>query len=216
MSLLKNVDGLSKRKKMTLIFLSVISVIIILVIIYLAKSVPAATSIDFTTIRKNLSNQGASPKSPNDTNFESLFRTGYESTETEKQLSKQRASYVDESRARLYVENALMDYYRGDYDEAFRRIERTMSYDSSNFLATRLNAQMNMELRRYKRAYNDLERAKQIPNEDDTVTRDLDVLRKIIRYTRSEIDVLQRHVHKTPSDMLAKARLDELYEQLKE
>lgn len=215
MSLLST-EGFSKKKKISIALLSIFSIILILGLIYLARAVPTATNIDFTSIRKNLSTQGITAKSKPEADMKSLFTKGFEQTAHEKQVSQERAAYVKESRARIYVESAISDYHRENYSEAFRRLERAQSYDPGNYLAARLSAQINLELRRYKRAYDDLERARQIPNEDDTVARDLDVLRKIMRYTRSEIDILQRHVHKNPGDALASARLEELYDQMKD
>jgi tetratricopeptide (TPR) repeat protein len=216
MSLLNSTEKFSKRKKITLALLSIFSVVLIVGLIYLARAIPNATNIDFTSIRKNLSTQGISGKSKPAADMKSLFTKGFEESVEERQASKERDIFVKESRSRIYVETAMNDYYRENYSEAFRRLERAKSYNPGNFLAARLSAQINLELRRYKKAYDDLERARQIPNEDDTVARDLDVLRKIMRYTRSEIDVLQRQVHKNPNDLLASARLEELYEQMKD
>jgi tetratricopeptide (TPR) repeat protein len=214
MSLLSNADQLAKKRKIIIISSSLVGAVILGIIGFLAYNVPKSTNMDFTSIRKNISG-GITAKSHVDADMRSIFASDYEVSEAERQFSEERSLFVKESRGREYTEQALMDYYRGDFKEAFRRVDRAISYDPSNYVATRLRAQLNLELRKYNRAYMDLERALQIPNEDSTLERDINVLKRLIRYTRIEIENLQRYVHGHPEDTLASARLEELYDQMK-
>lgn len=214
MSLLNNQEAVNKKKRTLWITVGLACLIVIIFIIYIGQKIPAATSIDFSSIRKNLSTQGI--KSTGSSSKESRMGGGIAITAEELEGNEKRSAYVNQARARIYYEDAQMDYFLGNYDEARRRIDRAKEYDPSNFLAVRLSAQIYLDLRKYKKAYDDLERAKQIPNEDETVSRDLDVLRKLIRYTRSEIDRLKRYAFKHPEDEVANARLEELYAQMEE
>lgn len=215
MSLLSNKDEIAKKRKMVIILSAIISAIIIVVVGFLAYKIPKSTNMDFTSIRKNIGG-GIVAKSRVDTDIRSMFSVGYEVSEAEKQFSEERSTFIKENRSREYTEQALMDYYRGNFKEAFRRVDRAISYDNANYVAARLRAQLNLELRNYTRAYFDLERARQIPNEDSTLERDMNVLKRLIRYTRIEVENLQRYVHANPNDLIASARLEELYDQIKE
>ena len=214
MSLLNNQNTVNKKKQTILIAVMMIAIIVIIFIFFIGQKVPTATNIDFSSIRQNLSTQGI--KNYNSGSRGTHKFKGPQVTKEELEQNSKRSAYVNQARARIYVEDAQMDYFQGNYAEARRRIDRAKEYDPSNFLAIRLSAQIYLDLRQYKKAYDDLERAKQIPNEDETVSRDLDIIRKLIRYTRSEIDRLKRYVYKHPDDEIANARLEELYAQMEE
>jgi tetratricopeptide (TPR) repeat protein len=214
MSLLSNADQIAKKRKIAIAVSLLIAVIVLSVVGFLAYNVPKSTSMDFTSIRKNIGG-GITARSQLDVDMRSMFAASYEVSEAEKQFSEERSLFIKESRSREYTEQALMDYYRGDFKEAYRRVDRAISYDHLNYMAARLRAQLNLETRRYNSAYADLEKARQLSNEDSTLERDINVLKRLIRYTRIEIENLQRYVHGNPGDLLASARLAELYEQMK-
>jgi len=46
------------------------------------------------------------------------------------------------------------------------------------------------------------------------IVRDLDVLKRLIRYARNEIDRLQRQIFRNPDDALSAAKLRELEKQV--
>ena len=127
-----------------------------------------------------------------------------------------RNRYLNESRAREYVESATTDYYHGSYEEALRRLERARIYDPSNYSIFKLSGQIFYEKNKLRKAFNDWERANQLPNDDRTISRDLDVLRRLIRYSRTEMDRLQRTVNREPDNRIARARLRELEEQMRD
>ena len=95
-------------------------------------------------------------------------------------------------------------------------MERAKCYDPKNFAVFKLSGQIFFERSRYRCAFNDWARASQLPNDDQTILRDLDVLKRLIRYCRTEIDRLQRLVHRNPTDSLSAARLMELEGKLEE
>jgi len=174
---------------------------------YLISEVPLSTSIDFSSVRRNLGN------------------TADRTPETEDELAsppdaieviQARNKYVNENRARQYVESATNDYYQGSYEEALRRLERARIYDPSNYSIFKLSGQIFFEKNKFRKAFNDWERANQLPNDDRTISRDLDVLRRLIRYSRTEMDRLQRTVNKEPDNRVARARLRELEEQMRD
>ena len=210
MSFLKNTSKQDNKKTVLWSVIGLFSFIILTLLLYLGHKVPVATSVDFSSIRKNLSNQNYNNYGTNNNNSNSQIQ----SVTSDNAFHAQRASYVNQSRARFYVDDALMDYYKGDFSEAIRRVERAKSYDPTNFSALRLSAQIYLDQRKYRKAYEDLERAKQIPNEDETLARDLDIVRKLIRYTRSDTDRLKRYTYHNPEDKIAVARLNELIEQM--
>ena len=174
--------------------------------------VPSATSIDFGTLRQNLASMG--------------IRTDFiepepasitpDISEIEQQRIAERDKHVNVSRAKQYVESAISDYYQGSYDEALRRLDRARIYDPSNFSIFKLSGQIFFEKSKYRKAFNDWERANQLPNDDRTITRDIDVLKRLIRYSRNEIDRLNRTLNSEPDNRLARARLKELEEQMRE
>ncbi len=180
---------------------------------YYFSSIPGATSIDFSTMRKNLTSLGIK------TDFldaETPASLTLDISDSEQLRIAERDKHVNESRARQYVESATSDYYQGSYEEALRRLDRARIYDPSNFSIFKLSGQIFFEKNKYRKAFNDWERANQLPNDDRTITRDLDVLKRLIRYSRNEIDRLNRTLNQEPDDRLARARLKELEEQMRE
>jgi tetratricopeptide (TPR) repeat protein len=194
--------------------LKVLAVILLLLGVgYFISSVPMATNIDFTTMRKNLSSMGIK------TDFlkpETPASLTVDIAPDERQRIAERDKHVNESRARQYVESATTDYYQGSYEEALRRLDRARIYDPSNYSIFKLSGQIFFEKNKYRKAFNDWERANQLPNDDRTISRDLDVLKRLIRYSRNEIDRLNRTLNKEPDNRLARARLKELEEQMRE
>ncbi len=197
---------------------SIILVVAVLVLFAFIASLPNTTSIDFAIMRRSLSNYGirqrnvdGSPKE--ETSLKPL--TASEAQKLEEQ-QKEREKYVNESRARMFVESATNDYYKGSYDEALRRLDRAGLYDPCNFSAFKLRGQIFFEHNLYRKAFNNLERANQLPNDDKTIARDLDVLRKLLRYSRNEIDQLRQTVNENPDNKVAKARLKELEERIQD
>lgn len=190
-------------------------VLLILAVVYFVSEIPGTTRIDFSTMRQNLTSKGI--KSDR-SDFEEQAPTGghFELTEEEIRSMAERDRHVSESRARQYVESATSDYYQGAYDDALRRLDRARIYDPSNFSIFKLSGQIFFEKNKYRKAFNDWERANQLPNDDRTISRDLDVLKKLIRYSRTEIDRLNRTLYQEPSNQIARARLKELEEQMRE
>ncbi|RCK80997.1 MAG: hypothetical protein OZSIB_2374 [Candidatus Ozemobacter sibiricus] len=121
-----------------------------------------------------------------------------------------RDKHLNEARAIQYVNHATRDYFSGSYDEALRRLERAKWYDPHNFGAFKLSGQIQFERSQYRKAFNEWARATQLPNYDQSLLRDLDVLKRLIRYCRTEIDRLQKTVNQNPEDRISAARLREL------
>ena len=186
-----------------------ILVILLLAAGYMISEVPNSTAIDFSSVRRNL---GSTAERTPEPEIEDELASGPEALE----LIQTRKKYVNESRARQYVESATNDYYQGSYEEALRRLERARIYDPSNYSIFKLSGQIFFEKNKFRKAFNDWERANQLPNDDRTISRDLDVLRRLIRYSRTEMDRLQRTVNKEPDNRVARARLKELEEQMRD
>lgn len=121
-----------------------------------------------------------------------------------------------QGRARAYVDEAIHDYYNGSYEEALRRLERAKQFDPGNYEALRLSGQIQFEQNSYRKAFNDWSRATQLPNDDREMTRDMDVLKRVIRYCRVEIDRLQRTVNTHPNDRIATEKLKELQSRMQD
>lgn len=189
------------------------AILLLLAVAYFFSSIPSATSIDFGTMRKNLASFGIR------TEIEELPQIASTSKTIEEEVAarnEERDKHVNESRARQYVESAINDYYQGSYEEALRRLDRARIYDPSNFSIFKLSGQIFFEKNKFRKAFNDWERANQLPNDDRTINRDLDVLKRLIRYSRNEIDRLNRTLNREPDNQVAKARLKELEEQMRE
>lgn len=187
----------------------VIAAIVIFIFIY---HLPSSTSIDFTILRKSLNRYGTRQRTEETT---AKAKSASETAALE-ELERERERYVNESRARMFVESATNDYYKGSYEEALRRLDRARIYDPCNFSAFKLSGQIFFEHNKYRKAFNDLERANQLPNDDKTLARDLDVLKKLLRHSRSEIDKLRHTVNTNPDNKIAKARLKELEERVQD
>ncbi|EKD81304.1 MAG: hypothetical protein ACD_39C01868G0004 [uncultured bacterium] len=186
-----------------------IVITLLLVAAYMISEVPTSTFIDFSSVRRNL---GTTAIRTGESELEDELASATESIEEIQGRNK----YVNESRARQYVESATNDYYQGSYEEALRRLERARIYDPSNYSIFKLSGQIFFEKNKFRKAFNDWERANQLPNDDRTISRDLDVLRRLIRYSRTEMDRLQRTVNKEPDNRVARARLKELEEQMRD
>ncbi|KAF1083076.1 MAG: hypothetical protein GQF41_0843 [Candidatus Rifleibacterium amylolyticum] len=176
---------------------------------YMISEVPHSTAIDFSSVRRNLGSTAARTPEPG---LEEDIASGPEALAAIQSRNK----YLNESRAREYVESATTDYYHGSYEEALRRLERARIYDPSNYSIFKLSGQIFFEKNKLRKAFNDWERANQLPNDDRTIARDLDVLRRLIRYSRTEMDRLQRTVNRDPDNRIARARLRELEEQMRD
>lgn len=203
----------SKVKKLMPKIKIAVVVLLVLAVGYFFSSIPSATSIDFTTMRKNLASFGIRTEVEEPVPVASITRTIEEEVAAR---NEERDRHVNESRARQYVESAISDYYQGSYEEALRRLDRARIYDPSNFSIFKLSGQIFFEKNKFRKAFNDWERANQLPNDDRTITRDLDVLKRLIRYSRNEIDRLNRTLNREPENQIAKARLKELEEQMRE
>lgn len=121
-----------------------------------------------------------------------------------------RDKHLNEARATQYLSHATRDYFSGSYAEALRRLDRAKWYDPHNFGVFKLSGQIQFERSQYRKAFNDWARATQLPNYDQSLLRDLDVLKRLIRYCRFEIDKLQKTVFHHPDDRVSMARLKEL------
>ena len=196
-----------------------IAIIVVAAFIFIA-GLPDKTSFDFAIMRRSLSNYGVRQRNVADTSKADVSVTNRPLTASESKLleeqQKERKRYINESRARMFFESATNDYYKGSYDEALRRLERADLYDPCNFSAFKLRGQIFFEHNQYRKAFNNLERANQLPNDDKTLARDLDVLRKLLRYSRNEIDQLRQTVNNNPENKVAKARLKELEERIQD
>ncbi len=210
-------NSISLKKLWPTIRNILIAIVIIALFAFIA-SLPNTTSIDFAIMRRSLSNYGIRQRNVDETTkgeMSSKAMTASEAKKLEEQ-EKERKRYINESRARMFVESATNDYYKGSYDEALRRLDRAGIYDPCNFSAFKLRGQIFFEHNLYRKAFNNLERANQLPNDDKTIARDLDVLRKLLRYSRNEIDQLRQTVNENPDNKVAKARLKELEERIQD
>ncbi|NCB38401.1 MAG: hypothetical protein EOM80_06480 [Erysipelotrichia bacterium] len=185
---------------------------VLMALAYRVGKVPLSTTIDFSTMRRNLNTMSARPPVSGEGGLAEGEGVDIDSIE----MSEERRKELKRTRARTYVESAINDYYQGSYEEALRRLDRARVYDPSNYNVFKLSGQIFFEKSKFRKAFNDWERANQLPNDDNTISRDLDILKRLIRYSRTEIDRLHRLINKQPSDMIAKARLKELEEQMRE
>ena len=197
---------------------NVLIVVVLVALLAFIASLPNTTSIDFAIMRRSLTNYGIRQRNTDDSSKEEITTRPLTASESKllEEQQKERKRYVNESRARMFVESATNDYYKGSYDEALRRLDRAGLYDPCNFSAFKLRGQIFFEHNLYRKAFNNLERANQLPNDDKTIARDLDVLRKLLRYSRNEIDQLRQTVNENPDNKVAKARLKELEERIQD
>ncbi len=182
---------------------------LILVAAFFASEFPNSSSIDFTTIRDKLSANVFREEAPKP---QSVATATIEDLKTQQKREK----HLDTTRARQYLESATHDYYHGSYEEALRRLERAKIYDPTNFTIFKLSGQIFFEKNKFRKAFNNWERATQLPNDDQTISRDIDVLKRLLRYSRNEIDKLQHTLNREPDNRLVKARLKELEEQMRD
>ncbi len=210
-------NSISLKKLWPTIRNILIAVALIVLFAFIA-SIPNTTSIDFAIMRRSLSNFGIRQRNVEDSTKEGISTRPLTASESKllEEQQRERKRYVNESRARMFVESATNDYYKGSYDEALRRLDRAGIYDPCNFSAFKLRGQIFFEHNLYRKAFNNLERANQLPNDDKTIARDLDVLRKLLRYSRNEIDQLRQTVNEHPDNKVAKARLKELEERIQD
>lgn len=193
-----------KRIKTSIGFALPLVLLVLCVVSYFATDIPMTTHIDFSSIRSNVKS-GRSNLDPK--------AVVASITENIKEV-RARTSFINESRAREYVNSATNDYYRGSYAEALRRLDRAKIYDPSNYSIYKLSGQIFFEQRHYRKAFNSWERAVQLPNDDKTIVRDVDVVKRLLRHGRTEIDRLQQRLYRHPEDQIASARLSELREEL--
>ena len=169
----------------------------------MAFVIPSCTTIDFTYIK-----QGLKPLT-----FERKVELASGPIGSD-YPEKSRDLGMNANRANSYRASAKRGYFNARYDEALRRIERGKWYDSSNFALFKLAGQIYFERSQFRKAYDEWMLATLLPNDDQLITRDLDVLKRLIRYTRNEIDRLQRQVFRNPGDVLSAAKLRELEKQV--
>ncbi len=169
----------------------------------MAFVIPSCTTIDFTYIKQGLKPLTFEPKVE--------LASGPIGSDYPE---KSRDLVMNANRANSYLASAKRDYFNARYDEALRRIERGKWYDSSNFALFKLAGQIYFERSQFRKAYDEWMLATLLPNDDQLIARDLDVLKRLIRYTRNEIDRLQRQVFRNPGDVLSAAKLRELEKQV--
>ena len=119
-------------------------------------------------------------------------------------------------RATEFLQTATHDYYSGNFSEALRRLERAKWHNPYSHSVFRLSGQIYFEQNRFRKAFDDWSRAVQLPNDDAMMSRDFDVLKKILRYNRNEMDRLQRHLNKKPEDRISIEQLRELDLQMRD
>lgn len=185
------------KPKYILIGLAVMAVLAILI--------RSCTTIDFTYIKQGLKPMTFEPKVE--------LASGPLGTDYPE---KSRDLVMSASRAKLYLAAARRDFYNGKFDDALRRLDRARWYDPENFGILKLTGQIFFERAQFRKAYDEWMLATLLPNDDRLIGRDLDVLKRLIRYSRNEIDRLQRQVYRNPGDALAAAKLQELEKQLGE
>ncbi|MBI3037883.1 hypothetical protein HYY75_02370 [bacterium] len=118
-------------------------------------------------------------------------------------------------RANFYFQAATIDYFKKDFDEALRHLDRSKFYNPNNYSAFKLSGQIFFERNQFKKAFDDWSRALQLPNGDQSILRDVNTLKKLIRHARNEIDRLKKSVFLKPDDLVARAKLKELESQMR-
>ncbi|HNV70290.1 MAG TPA: hypothetical protein PKO06_11375 [Candidatus Ozemobacteraceae bacterium] len=120
------------------------------------------------------------------------------------------------ARAQEYLTTATNDYFQGQLQDALLRLERAKWHNPYNYGVFRLSGQIFLELNQYRKAFNDWSRAAQLPNDDQYLKDDYNVLKRVLTYNRQEMDRLQRRVNRNPDDLVAKEHLKELELQMQE
>ena len=165
--------------------------------------------IGFTTFDATAKKEGGDQRFP--------MRPGRNATDPEELVDNTRPErQAGVARAIAFYEFAVRDYYNGNFDEALRRLDRAKMHNPANYNVFRLSGQIQFERGQYRKAFNEWMRAVQLPNDDRTMERDLDVVKRLIRYSRNEIDRLQHFINLHPGDRVAEAKLRELEEQMNE
>ncbi len=142
--------------------------------------------------------------------------TASEARALEAKEMAERGLLQSSERAQEYLTTATNDYFQGQLQDALLRLERAKWHNPYNYGVFRLSGQIFLELNQYRKAFNDLSRAVQLPNDDRFLKGDYDVLKRILTYNRQEIDRLQRRVNRNPDDLVAKEQLKELELQMQE
>jgi tetratricopeptide (TPR) repeat protein len=181
---------------------------LIIVASFFLTEFPASSTIDFSIIRDKLTATANKVRRPEETAIASATELP--------EIDKQRQDYLDSKRAKAYIERATSNYYQGSYEEALRRLERAKIHDPTNYSIFKLSGQIFFEKNKFRKAFNNWERATQLPNSDRTISRDIDVLKRLLRYSRNEIDKLQRTLNREPNNRLVRARLRELEDQMQD
>ena len=101
----KSNSSTSNKKIWPIIRIILIIVLIIAIFIFLIY-LPNVTSVDFATLRENISNYGIKQTSSNNTKnvMTGIPQTASE-TEKLKKIQEERSKYVSESRASVFVES---------------------------------------------------------------------------------------------------------------
>ncbi|GAB4279431.1 MAG: hypothetical protein Kow0029_23300 [Candidatus Rifleibacteriota bacterium] len=176
---------------------------------YFVSEFPNSSSIDFSIIRDKLRSTVFSPEDQDGMKVIATY-TG------DLARQKKRNELLDSTRAREYLESATHDYYHGSYEEAIRRLERAKLYDPTNFTIFKLSGQIFFEKNKFRKAFNNWERATQLPNDDQNIANDINTLKRLLTYSRHEIDRLKKTLHREPNNRLVRARLKELEDQMRE
>lgn len=171
----------------------------------LAVIIPSCTTIDFTYIKHGLKPMTFEPKVE--------LASGPIGSDYP---DKSRDLVLSGTRASAYLAAARRDFYKGNFDDAHRRLDRARWYDPTNFGIFKLSGQIYFEQSQFRKAYDEWMLATLLPNDDQLIERDLDVLKRLIRYARNEIDRLRRQVYRNPDDELSAAKLIELEKQMGE
>lgn len=185
----------------------VLSIVLLIILSIIGYLINQYAYMDFSKIKFSLKQQEIETEKEKDA-------TATESVKIDDQELRERI--LNQVRANQYYEMAKRDYFYGNYDEAIRRLERAKWYDPSNYNVFRLCGQIYFEKSQYRKAFNEWARASQLPNYEQSLLRDLDVLKRLIRYCRNEIEKLKYIVNRNPEDRLSYARLKEFEDRLKE
>ncbi|MBF0408043.1 MAG: hypothetical protein HQM10_11850 [Candidatus Riflebacteria bacterium] len=118
--------------------------------------------------------------------------------------------------ALYYLEAAWRDYYKCDYDEALRRLNRAKSFSMANYSIYRLSGQIYFETGKYRKAYSEWMQATALPNADKFLMRDIEVVKNLLRYVRDEYDITARKSYRNPDDLVAKYKTKELRQYMSE
>ena len=130
-------------------------VFVLLAVAYFAAEFPAATNLDFSNIRFNMKAAVSQNNQQDEKGLASI-------TEDIKQAAK-RNEYLNETRAKEYLQSATKDYYQGSYEDALRRLERAKIYDPTNYGIFKLSGQIFFERNKFRKAFNDWGKSQPTP-----------------------------------------------------